>query len=373
MKKVIAVTFCLFAFYGLSFAKEIKIGVVLPMSGPLGGYGQATYKGIKLMNKLAPKLKNGDNVKIVLLDNKSGKIETANAMQRLVSQDKVSAVIGAVTSSNTLAITGIADKNKVPLVAPTATNVLITKGRKYVSRICFTDSFQGTVGAKFAYSTLKARKVVVITDIKNDYSIGISKVFKHAFKKLGGKILGVEQISQGDTDFRAILSHVKNLKPDLIYIPFYSSEAALIALQSKQLGIKAKFLGSDGMASEPVFFTSGKDAVNGFYSTDLYSNSSPKTTKLSKKFAKAYKKAYHKGVHPFAAMSADAYNFIVHAMNACKNPANTVCVNKNIRAIRKFKGVSGIISLDAHGNAVRSAVINIAENGKDKYLTTVNP
>lgn len=353
-------------------AKEVKIGVIMPMSGPIGGFGQSAVEGLELMNKLTPKLKNGDNIKLVLVDNKSDKIESANAASKLISSDKVTAIIGALTSTNTMAMTKIAENAKTPVVAPVATNILVTKRKDYVSRVCFSDAFQGQVAANFAINELKLKKAVLITDVKLDYSIGISKVFKKAYKKLGGDIIQTARINSGDSDFKAMLSNIKALNPELIFFPIYSAEAGLIAKQAKQLGITAKFLGTDGMTADNVFFEAGGDAVEGFYGTDLYSSDAPKSTELSKKYEMAYKKELNKEVHPFGVLTADAYNVIVEAMNKCEDPQDKNCVNKNIRLTKDFQGASGVITLE-NGDAVRSAVINEIVNGNKKYLTIVNP
>ena len=373
MQKILTVLATLGMLFSYAYAKEIKIGVVMPMSGPIGGYGQSANKGIELANELTPKLNNGDTIKLILVDNKSDKVEAANSMQKLVSSDNVTAVIGALTSTNTMAMTKIAEDNAVPMVAPVATNILVTKRRNYVSRVCFNDSFQGVVAANFSYKNLAAKKVIMVTDVKQDYSIGISKVFKKAYKKLGGKLLKQVRINSGDRDFKAMLSSIKTLNPDLIFMPIYSNEFALIAKQAKQLGLKTKFMGTDGMAADKVFFTTGGDAVEGIYGTDLYSADAQKTTDASKTFEKAYKKKYGEDVHPFAALSADAYGIIINAMNKCKNSSDSKCVNKNIRATKDFAGVSGMITLDKKGDAIRSAVINQVKNGKLGYKATVNP
>jgi branched-chain amino acid transport system substrate-binding protein len=371
MKKLFLVlTGCLFVSF--SFAKEVKIGIVMPMSGPIGGFGQHAMKGMNLAHSLQPKLKNGDTIKLILLDNKSDKIESANAASRLISSDKVSAIIGALTSTNTMALTKIADDAKIPVVAPVATNPLVTAKREYISRVCFNDNFQGNVAANFVFNDLKLKNAVVITDVKNDYSIGISKVFKTNFKKLGGKILKTAQINQGDTDFKAMLSNIKTLNPEIIFIPFYSAEVALIAKQAAQLGIKAKFLGTDGMAGDKVFFEVGGKAVEGFYGTNLFSPDAPKTTQISKDFDKAFRAKHKEAPHPFGVLSAESYNVILAAMNKCPDASDTKCVNKNIRATSDFQGVSGVITLK-NGDAVRSAVIETIKNGKSVYLQTINP
>jgi branched-chain amino acid transport system substrate-binding protein len=168
----------------LLLAKEVKIGVIMPMSGPIGGFGQSAVEGLNLMHELTPKLKNGDDIKLLLIDNKSDKIESANAASKLISYEKVTAIIGALTSTNTMAMTKIAEEAKTPVVAPVATNILVTKRKDYVSRVCFSDAFQGEVAAKFAINDLKLKKAVLITDVKLDYSIGISKVFKKYIQNL---------------------------------------------------------------------------------------------------------------------------------------------------------------------------------------------
>ena len=372
MKKIISIALASALTCSISFAKEVKIGVIMPMSGPIGGFGQSAMEGLELMNKMAPKLKNGDDVKLILVDNKSDKIESANAASKLISSDKVTAIIGALTSTNTMAMTKLAENAKIPVVAPVATNILVTKRKDYVSRVCFSDAFQGEVAANFAIKNLKLKKAVLITDVKNDYSIGISKIFKRTYPKLGGEILQNAKINAGDTDFKAMLSNIKALNPELIFFPIYSAEAGLIAKQAKQLGITAKFLGTDGMTADDVFFKAGGDAVEGFYATDLYSSSAPKTTELSKKYAQTYKEELKKEVHPFGVLAADSYNVILNAMNSCEDPSDSVCVNKNIRATKNFAGASGVITLQG-GDAVRSAVINQIKNGSKSYLTTVEP
>lgn len=372
MKKLMSIALASALTCTFAVSKEVKIGVIMPMSGPIGGFGQSAMEGLELMNKLAPKLNNGDDIKLVLVDNKSDKIESANGASKLISSDKVTAIIGALTSTNTMAMTKLAEEAKVPVVAPVATNILVTKRKDFVSRVCFSDAFQGEVAANFAINNLKLKKAVLITDVKNDYSIGISKIFKKMYPNLGGEIVQEAKINAGDTDFKAMLSNIKALNPELIFFPIYSAEAGLIAKQAKQLGITAKFLGTDGMTADDVFFKAGGDAVEGFYATDLYSASAPKTTELAKTYEKAYKDELKKDVHPFGVLAADSYNVIVAAMNACEDATDSVCVNKNIRATKNFAGASGVITLQ-DGDAVRSAVINQIKNGTKEYLTTIEP
>ncbi|MGP1579836.1 MAG: ABC transporter substrate-binding protein [Wolinella sp.] len=360
---------------GSLVAGEVKIGVVLPLSGPVGGYGQAALRGITLAHELQSKLVNGDTIKLIIIDNKSDKIESANAMQRLVSSEKVDAVIGAMTSTNTLAMTKIADDTKTPLVAPAATSDRVTKNRAYVSRVCFADSFQGIVGANLAFNNLKAKHAAILFDSSSDYSIGLTKAFRTQFTKLGGKIELEAQVPAGSKDFKAQLSSVRARNFDVVYIPIYYNEAALIAVQAKQLGLKNTFIGGDGIAADKIFFEVGKDAVDGYLTTDYYSpDPNAKQTTRGDSFIARYTKEYNENKAPvFAAVTADAYDVIVRAMEQCENPKDRECINKNIRTTKDFEGVTGIISINEQGDAIRSAVINEVKNGRLVYKMVIHP
>lgn len=353
-------------------ADEVKIGVVLPLSGALSGYGQPSQKGVDLINAMEPKLANGDTVKLVIIDDKSDKVEAANAMQRLVSSDKVDAVIGEVTSTNTLAMTKMAEDTKTPLISPTATNDRVTRNREYVSRVCFSDSFQGVVGANLASRDLKAQKAAIMFDSSNDYSVGLARAFRNQFVKNGGTIAVEVQAPGGSKDFKAQLSTVKSHNVDMIYMPIYYTEGALIAVQAKQLGLKVPVVGGDGLAADPIFFKLGQDAVEGYMTTDYYSPNAKQQTPDGEKFIQAWTAKYNEPTHTWGAMTADAYKMIVAAMNQCSDPHDRVCVNKNLRATTNFTGITGTLTLKG-GDAIRPAVINEVKNGQLAFKTVVNP
>lgn len=353
-------------------ADEVKIGVVLPLSGALSGYGQPSQKGVTLINGMEPTLANGDTVKLIIIDDKSDKVEAANAMQRLVSSDKVDAVIGEVTSTNTLAMTKMAEDTKTPLISPTATNDRVTRNREYVSRVCFSDSFQGVVGANLASRDLKAKKAAIMFDSSNDYSVGLARAFRNQFVKNGGTIAVEVQAPGGSKDFKAQLSTVKSHNVDMIYMPIYYTEGALIAVQAKQLGLKVPVVGGDGLAADPIFFKLGQDAVEGYMTTDYYSPNAKEQTPDGEKFIQAWTAKYNEPTHTWGAMTADAYKMIVAAMNKCSDPHDRVCVNKNLRATTNFTGITGTLTLKG-GDAIRPAVINEVKNGQLAFKTVVNP
>jgi len=372
MRKLVVLATSAAILTSFSFAKEINVGVVMPMSGPLAAYGQVCYEGVEFANSLQPKLKNGDTVKLVLVDNKGDKVETATATTRLISSDKVVGILGALTSTNTAQVIAVADKKQIPVIAAVATGEKLTEQKKFANRVCFADSFQGTVVANYATKDLKLKTVVVVADQAQVYSLGLAKAFTDAFKKAGGTIVKEIKISSGDKDFKAVVSQIKTANPDFIFLPIYHPEASMIARQAKQIGLTKPMFSGDGV-SDPVFIELGGDAVEGYMFTDFFDYSVPPTQK-SKDFIAAYeKKTGKKELASFTALGADTYNVMINAMNNCANPADSVCINNEIKKTTGYEGVSGMINIDKNGNATRSAVIKVIKDGKPVYKATVNP
>ena len=349
-------------------ADEIKAGVVMPLSGSLAGFGQAGFRGLEVMQSLVPQNAKGDSLKFIVLDNKSEKIESANAIRKLTATDKVSVVFGPLITTNTLAMIKTVEDSKTPLIPAVATGDRVTKGKKFVTRIAFADSFQGTAGASFSFSELGARRAAILFDSSSDYSIGLTHAFEKQFKKLGGKVIIKSEFKTGNKDFKAQLSSIKAANPDVLFIPIYYNEAALIMVQYKQLGLSMPVVGGDGVAGSDIFFDVAKDAGEGVIVTDYYSTNSEQT-ELGKKFIKAYEEKYKESVSSFSIMFADAYLLVLKALETCdKN--DRICLNDKIRNQDSFEGVSGVFSLK-DGESLRNAVFNEVKNGKLVYRTTL--
>ncbi len=371
MKKVISLALASALTCGVAMAKEIKIGAVMPMSGPLAAYGQVTNLGVELAHKLQPTLKNGDTIKLVLVDNKGDKVETATATTRLISSDKVTAILGALTSTNTAQTIAIADKKKIPVIASVATNDKLTAKRTFANRVCFTDSFQGEVVAN--YATQQGYKTaVVVVDQAQVYSLGLAKAFQNAFKKNGGKIVKKIKVTSGDKDFKAVVSQIKKLNPDFMFLPLYHPEASMIARQSKQLGLVKPMFSGDGVANQ-TFIDLGGESVEGYMFTDFFDYANPPSKKSADFVAFHEKETGNKEMNSFTALGADTYNVLIDAMNRCEDPSDSICVNKEIKKTVNFDGVSGAITINNEGNATRSAVIKEIKNGKAGFKATVNP
>jgi branched-chain amino acid transport system substrate-binding protein len=374
MKKVLigtSILFSLFLLAGWSSAAEtVKIGGWLPMTGAVAAYGQDAWAGIQIALEMKPTVL-GKKVEVVVADTKSDKIEAANAMSRLIEKDNVTAVVGEMISGDTMAGGPIAEKAKIPVVSPTATNPLVTQGKKYVFRVCFIDPVQGDIAAKYAFHTLKAKKAALIVDKSQDYCVGLAKFFKDAFTKLGGKIVAETFCVTEDKDFSAQLSTIKSTRPDVIYAPNYYSPVALFTRQARELGVKAPVLSGDGAQAEELIQIGGKE-VEGVAFTGHF-NARAATTKLAKDFIARFEKKYsNKEPNAFHALAADAYFVLCDAITRA-NSTKGEAIRAALAATKNFEAISGILSIGEDGNAVKPMVINVVKGGKFEYLTTINP
>lgn len=213
-------------------AAEVKIGVVLPLSGATAAYGQSALEGIKLANSMQSTLSNGDKVSLAIIDTKGDKLESSSGANRLVSQDKVIGLIGEMVTANTLQVMRVAEDNKIPLIAPAATGDRLLDKKIYSSRVCFMDSFQGSSLAKYVFSKLNYKSAVIVVDQSTDYSLGLAKAFEKQYKSNGGQILRILRVNSGDKDFRAIVAQVKSLNPEFIFYRFIIVK--LLYLQDNQ-------------------------------------------------------------------------------------------------------------------------------------------
>lgn len=381
MKKLLSAALCLFLLISLlsgcskqssSNNDVIKIGVFEPITGANAAGGQLEVEGVKLANKLYPEVL-GKKVELVIADNKSDKVEAANAAARLVEQEKVTAIIGSWGSSLSMAAGDIVRNAKIPAVGASCTNPLVTKGNDFYFRVCFIDPFQGTVMANYAFKKLNARKAAIIQEVSNDYAVGLAKFFQDAFKKLTGDencIVAIANYNTGDQDFSAQLTTIKEKNPDVIFAPGNFTESALIIKQARQLGIKTPFIGGDTWET-PEFITIGGSAVEGAVFSTFFTSEKP-ITKESEKFLTEYRKEYNKEPAAVTALGYDAYILILDAIKRA-NSTEPEKIRDAIAQTKGFEGAAGIITLDENGDAVKNAVIKVVKDGKFTYLDTIEP
>ena len=350
----------------------IKIGVFEPLTGANGAGGADEYDGIKLANKLMPTVL-GKKVQLVAVDNKSDKVEAANAATVLVQKEKVKAVIGSWGSSLSMSGGPIFAEAKVPAVAVSATNPNVTKGNDYYFRVCFLDPFQGVVGASYAFNTLKAKKVAIIREVSNDYSVGLAKFFSDEFVKLSGdpaSIVATSDYNTGDQDFSAQLTNIKKFEPDVIFAPGNYTESALIIKQARDLGMTAQFIGGDTWDISS-FLEVGGAAVEGATFSTFFASDVP-INKTSEAFLKAFREEYKKEPAATSALGYDAYMVIIDAITRAKS-ADPQKIRDALTQTKDFEGSAGSITINAERNADKAAVFKTVKDGKFVFLTTVKP
>jgi branched-chain amino acid transport system substrate-binding protein len=354
----------------------VKLGVFEPMTGANAAGGAMEVEGIQLANALYPTVKVGGKeyrIELVVADNKSDKVEAANAAQRLVDKDKVHVVLGSWGSSLSMAAGPIVKDKQIPAIALSATNPLVTRGNDYYFRVCFIDPFQGTVMANYAFKELKARKAVIVREISNDYSVGLARFFADSFKKLTGDdqaILGELNYNTNDQDFTAQLTTLKSMKPDVIFAPGNYTESALVMKQARELGITAPFLGGDTWET-PEFVDVGKQAVEGAVFSTFFATEVP-ITETSKQFLDAYRKQHGKEPAAVSALGFDGY-LVARAAIERAGSLEGPKIREALVATKAFPGAAGLISFDENRDATKSAVIKVVKDGKFTFLTTVQP
>jgi branched-chain amino acid transport system substrate-binding protein len=350
----------------------IKVGEYASLTGKEATFGISSHEGtlmaIEEINAAGGVL--GKKLELLTEDTQSKPGEPATVVNKLIARDGVLGVLGEVASSRSLEAAPLCQQYKVPMVSPSSTNPKVTETGDFIFRVCFIDPFQGTVMANFATRTLKATKVAVFTDVKSDYSKGLAQFFKESFVKNGGKIVAELDFNGGDKDFKAQLTAIKGANPDAVFVPGYYTDAALISIQAKQLGLNVPLLGGDGWESEKLVEI-GKDAVEGHYFSTHYHPDVGSET--SKRFVANYKKRW-KGKVPDA-LAACGYDSAIVLADAMKRAGSTEGqkVRDALAATKDFDAVTGRITINPQRDATKSAVILQVKGGKFAYLETVAP
>lgn len=356
----------------------IKVGGLLEMTGGSASFGISSKNGIDLaLKKINEKgVLGGKKLSLVVADCKSEASEATNGMQKLISQDKVAAVIGPNLSSAVIASGAINNSAKVVDITPMGTNPDITvdpgtkKTREYNFRTCFIDPFQGTVMAAFATNDLKVKKAAIYIDNTSDYAKGLAQFFKENFIKNGGEVVIEEAYLQKDTDFKATLTKIKAADPDFIYIPGYYQEVGLIVKQAREMGITVPMAGGDGWDSAKLPEIAGKAALENTFFSSLYSPDD--ASDLNKEFVAEYQKAYNIKPDVFAALAYDSAMLIAKAIEDAGS-AEPAKIAAAMAKISGFKGVSGEVTFNEQHNPIKSAVIIEHKDGVQTFKTKVNP
>jgi len=350
----------------------IKIGYFGDLTGPTYNFGQSAMNGVLMAAAQANQYGgvNGRQIDVVIQDDRGSPEEAARLTAKLIDDYKVVAVIAGGTSGNSRAAAPKAQSSHIPLISPSSTDPAVTQTGDYIFRACFVDSFQGEAMASFAANTLKAKRAAILFDFNSPYGRGLTEFFEISFAKLGGEIVNKQSYTQGDSDFKGQLSSIKAAEPDVIYIPGYYGEVALIAKQARAIGLQQPLLGGDGWDA-PELWQLGGDALNGSYMTTHYSVGDP--SPAIQAFVEGYKQRYGNLVpDAHAALAYDAarllFDAITRAATTDSPPLRDALANT-----KDFAGVTGMITMDADRDAIKPAVVLKLQDARFIYQETIQP
>ena len=345
----------------------IKIGVYMPLTGQNAFAGQLELEGIQLAHKITPTVL-GRPVELVVVDNKSDKVEAANAVKRLTEHEKVLAIIGTYGSSLAMAGGEVAERAKVPVIGTSCTNPLVTQGKKYYFRACFIDPYQGAAAATYAYKNLGYKKAAVLTDVANDYAVGLSSFFTRSFKKLGGEVVANLKYSSGDQDFTAQLTELIAKKPEIVFMPDYFAEGAIIMKQARELGATFRLMGADAMDNPDTVKLAGKAAEGFLHTTFPYDAKMPNMSAEAKTFTDAWKKNFpNKDPNVNSALGYNCYNIILDALTRA-GKADTEALTAALAATKNLPTALGVLSINETHDAEMPVGIIKYMDGKRKYI-----
>ncbi|HEY5556425.1 ABC transporter substrate-binding protein [Acetobacterium sp.] len=361
----------IFTFAGCSSSGSsddvIKIGFIGPTTGDAAIYGSSAKDGAMLAVEEinAAGGVNGKQVELIAYDSKADQTEAINAYNRLRDQDGVVAVIGGTLSGETLAMKDIMVQDNMPVLTPTATAVDVTVNAPNIFRVCFLDSYQGAAAANFSADTLGAKTAALLIGAGNPYSEGVAAAYQTAFTAKGGTIVGSESYGLQDNDFSAQLTKIKEMNPDVVFVPDYVQKVGPILQKAKDMGITAKFIGADGWDGVQVDYA---DAAQGNYFTNHYAADSPSATVQN--FITAYNAKYSKVPNSFSALGYDAAYVMTDAIKAAGSTESAAIITA--LAATDYPGVTGNLKFDENGDPKNKEVTIIKiDGGQLKFETTV--
>jgi len=339
---------------------KIYIGLATPLSGAQSVFGEDQLNAAKLAVQEANAKGGikGRQVEIVEGDDQADPKQAAIVAQKLVSTEGLLGVVGHFNSGSSIPASATYNRADLTMISPGSTNPKLTdQGFKNVFRVVGRDDQQGEVIGKYAVDTLKAKVIVVLHD-KTAYGQGLAEFFKKTVEAGGAKVVYFEGVTQGDKDFRAVLTKIKGLNPDALFFGGVFTESGLIASQARQVGITANFLSGDGSKEESFIKTLGTDTSKVYISSVAQVN--------SKDFGTSYQKTYQRAPGPYAPYAYDATRILLESI--AKAPGDTLpdrkTVMENVAKTKDFPGLGGPINFDSKGDPVKAPFqVFVIKNG----------
>ena len=367
----LAVLLACFAVAGQA-ADPIKIGVYLPLTGDNAFGGQLELEGVQLAHKKFPNI-IGRPVDLIVVDNKSDKIEAANAVTRLIERDNVVGIIGTYGSSLAMAGGEVAERAGVPVIGTSCTNPLVTQGKKYYFRACFIDPYQGAGAATYALKNRNYKKAALLTDVSNDYAVGLSNFFRRSFQRLGGEIVATLNYQSRDQDFTAQLTEIISKGPDVVFMPAYFAQGSIIMKQARELGGTFVLMGGDAMDNPDTVKIAGKAAEGFLQTTFPYSINMPNMSPEAKAFTAAWRETYpDKDPNVNAALGYNCYLMFKDAIERA-GVAESEPITTALAGIKDLATPLGVLNLNETHDAEMPVGITEIRDGKQVYLGEVVP
>jgi branched-chain amino acid transport system substrate-binding protein len=342
--------------------KPVEVGFTATLTGDFASYGVDVRKGFDL-GVAKVNARGGPQLAVKVVDDHGQPTDGVLAVGQFCEDSKVSAVVGYTFSSVALAAAPILKKCKMPVVASAVTSPELTGVNKYFRRVILTDASQGAKMGSYVAKRMGARNVYVLYQ-QDDYGMGVSKAFKDAFTAAGGKLVGESSYNLGTKDFRTILARLKAANPDAIFVGGFYTEAAMIASQSKDIGIKAKLIGTDGSLSPQLMQLSG-DAAEGMTLYGMFDPGSAPSPQTAE-FVKAYADKYHEAPNEWAALGYDTALTVGAGATAAKakGEVNRDTMNTALSNLRNLPGATGNISFQPDGDRAGSLYYFTVRGGK---------
>lgn len=350
---------------------DIPVGVYGALTGDQAAFGTSTVAGVRIaaeeVNAAGGIL--GRKIRLVVEDDQGRAEEAASVVTKLITGDGVIGLIGENSSNQSLAAAPIAQANGVPMISPSSTNPAVTEKGDYIFRVCFTDPYQGKALATFVRTNLNLDTAAILVDRKNDYSVGLAEVFRREFEAAGGRIVGEQSYSGGDTEFRPQLTTIKTTSPKVVFIPGFYTEVGQIAIQARDLGLTVPLVGGDGWDS-PAVITIGGKAIEGSYFSDHYFVGD--TRPVVQKFVTEFRKRHGKNPEATAALGYDALHIFANAARRAGS-LDKKAIRDQIAATKDYEGVSGTITMGPDRNPIKPVAMIKIENGQMNFAGWVNP
>jgi branched-chain amino acid transport system substrate-binding protein len=364
----------------ISFASVIKIGVILPLTGSASIEGVDSKLSIGLANTIFNKVSNY-SLELCVRDNHSDPLLDKAETFDLITNNNVKVLIGWIYSSHAFGGTPIAEKYKIPGVCIYATNPLITQGKKYISRVVVDDNFQGKAAAYYIFKSMKIKRIEVVRDVSQEYSIGLASIFESNFRSLGGEIIRTYNIdSSNKNQTLSVKRAMKNILSDgatAIYMPIYSEQIANF-LKRFHEAKKTVFMFASDAAGFVTNYLEDKSLANGLYYTDQYFVNYKDKNKMAKMFDNEYYKKYKtypKNVSNYLAF--DAYYLVYNAIKDCiKNNKKPTSANINyfIRHTKNLLASTGHLTINPEtGEVLKPIYVLRYSNGKQIFVYKIHP